>query len=155
MSGLPSPSTSPRATPPPCARWRFQRALSRVTLLVKRTPVREGGSSLNPERPPAATLSSRQRYPASSCHAEGGAARRHAAASASSARLAARSRDRRGQEASRRADERRACLASTNPASSSLLKPPLRAVDPRLQQQLLLDAWPLGQHDLQGRDGPR
>src|SRR2546422_503030 len=71
MSGRPSPSTSPRATPPPCARWRFQSALSRVTALVKRMPVCDGGSSANPGWPPRGTLSSRQRYPASVCQGPG------------------------------------------------------------------------------------
>src|SRR5213595_3008779 len=72
MSGRPSPSTSPSATPPPCARWRFQRALSSVTVLVKRMPVREGGTTVNPGPPLAGTSSARQRYPASSCQTAGG-----------------------------------------------------------------------------------
>src|SRR5712691_7051551 len=73
MSGRPSPSTSPSATPPPCARWRFQSALSSVTVLVNRMPVRDGASSANPGSPLAGTLSARQRYPASSCQTAGGA----------------------------------------------------------------------------------
>src|SRR5207249_8521582 len=88
----PFPSTSPSATPPPCARWRFQSALSRLTVLVNRIPVRDGGSSLNPGPPREGTVSSRQRYSASLCQASDGAARRHAASSASSAKPPARQR---------------------------------------------------------------
>src|SRR5207249_1351760 len=88
----PCPSLTNSATPPPCARWRFQSALSRLTVLVNRIPVRDGVSSLNAGPPLESTLSSSQRYPASVCQASGGATRRHATSSASSARPPARQR---------------------------------------------------------------
>src|SRR5437879_3963529 len=173
-SATPPPSvlTSRSRSPPPCARWRFQSALSSVTALVKRMPVCDGGSSANPGWPPRGTLSSRQRYPASSC--QPGAGEAASRQPEPSARPAAKRPEvtesgrgalelqhmphpsglcyaepilqdgisARGPETSRRADERRACWRRRDDRGDGLAAAAQNRADFPARPRLLLQLGP-------------
>src|SRR5438552_12587186 len=68
MSGQPSLSKSPTATPDPFSKTRLDALCHSATVLLNVTPVCSGDSSVNPVFPVAGSLSSTHRPPGTVCH---------------------------------------------------------------------------------------
>src|SRR5687768_9750111 len=69
MSGQPSLSKSPTATPEPLNRTRLEPPFHSSSTFVKKTPVCSGGNSVNPVLPSAGTFNSAHLKPFSECQA--------------------------------------------------------------------------------------